>query len=158
MNGLGMHHRVLPGGEKSSLPEWVLPHLHQNPFWFHQVSEDISTAQCLLCGCHCGSPDLCPVGSHAFPSSSHSSMEDKAECKTTSPTDRLKWSLSKWIILTQSWDLISEKWWYMLCNFYLSIPGRAGEGKELRQRRHLLFLIFLFIQLSIKDHYLLMEA
>lgn len=150
MNELVVHHGVLPGDERSFFPEWVLPHSHQNPLWFHQLLEDISTAQCLLCGCHCGRPGLCLIGSHAF----SLSMEDKVEWNTTSPTYRLKWRLSKWIIPTQPWDLISEKLWCMLCNFYLSIPGRAGKGKELWWRRHLLFLIF-FVNSAVSKRTLL---
>ena len=39
MNRLGVHHGVLPPGEKSFFPEWVLPHSHQNPLWGAWVAQ-----------------------------------------------------------------------------------------------------------------------
>lgn len=74
------------------------------------------------------------------------------------PHDGVKWRPSKWITPTLHWEPISEKWWCMLYNFYLFTSGRPGVGKQLGHRRYFLSLIFLLIQLSVEEHYLLTEA
>lgn len=120
-----MHHGVLPGGEKSFFPEWVLPHSHQNPLWFPQLLEDISMAQLfaavivkvLLCA---------PWDPMLSPHPHTRQWRTRQNGIRPLPRDRLKWRPSKWIMPTQPWELISEKWWCVLCDFHVSTPGRAG--------------------------------